>query len=513
MKLHTKLILFLSIGLVLVVSIGLVLQYRGTLSRVERLSEDYLSLLSTRESGHALQVHHSVENAVAGSLKRGEMDKFTQLIDQQKGIEGLEEFSLFGSLALVTHSSNKENWGKALPKNVRAQLEESHEMLFLENDAAIEIYQPQINTWDCIRCHLDWEEGAIGGVTYFRFSKAALLQATAETKATIDNVSTAMLWNAGITLVAILCVLMGTMYFLLRKFVQRPLGKFVALLARFDQDDGDLTHRIDIYTKDELGVLAGLFNSFIARLNDVIGRAQVTAASVGDKASSQAATVEQTTSAVHGVAAGAQKNQANAQETRDLMSQVDSGMTEAKAIMSTLTGSMDELREEGHEIAKIVRTIDDIAFQTNLLALNAAVEAAHAGDAGAGFAVVAEEVRNLAARASESAKQIDGLIAHTVERIEQNTDLVKQTDATFSGVSEQCAQAAGNLGEIVTLSSEQVREINEINSALVEIEQVTQTNAGEAGELSSTMAMFKTQDNGNRTQDDVPQLLNETANR
>jgi methyl-accepting chemotaxis protein len=158
--------------------------------------------------------------------------------------------------------------------------------------------------------------------------------------------------------------------------------------------------------------------------------------------------------------------------------------------MERLTGSMSEISSASNETSKIVKTIEEISFQTNLLALNAAVEAARAGEAGAGFAVVAQEVRNLATRASTAAKDTSDLIEKTIGKVEDGAKLVSQTYADFSEVLKSATTVAGIMGEIAAASGEQAHGIEQINSMITEMDRVVQQIVANAhGSAGASEAM------------------------
>ena len=146
---------------------------------------------------------------------------------------------------------------------------------------------------------------------------------------------------------------------------------------------------------------------------------------------------------------------------------------------------MQEMSTASEETAKIIKTIDEIAFQTNLLALNAAVEAARAGEAGAGFAVVADEVRNLAMRAAEAAKNTASLIEGTVDKVRDGSDLVTKTAEAFSHVTGSTGKVKELVAEIAAASSEQAQGVEQINKAVTEMDKVTQQTAANAEESAS----------------------------
>ncbi len=153
--------------------------------------------------------------------------------------------------------------------------------------------------------------------------------------------------------------------------------------------------------------------------------------------------------------------------------------------MVQLTASMDEISKSSEETSKIIKTIDEIAFQTNLLALNAAVVAARAGEAGAGFAVVADEVRNLAMRAAEAAKNTENLLAGTVKRIHDGSELVQKTNIDFSRITTTAGKMAELVDEMALAAKEQAQGIEQINRAVSEMDMVTQKNSSSAEESAS----------------------------
>ena len=157
----------------------------------------------------------------------------------------------------------------------------------------------------------------------------------------------------------------------------------------------------------------------------------------------------------------------------------------ANDLMGQLTLSMEDISKASEETQKIIKTIDGIAFQTNLLALNAAVEAARAGEAGAGFAVVAEEVRNLAIRSADAVKNTAELIEGTVKKVIDGSEIVSTTNEAFDKVAEIAGKVGELVAEISEASDEQSNGIELVNIAVNEMDKVVQQNAANAEESAS----------------------------
>jgi len=155
--------------------------------------------------------------------------------------------------------------------------------------------------------------------------------------------------------------------------------------------------------------------------------------------------------------------------------------------------TMKGINDSSKKIADIISVIDGIAFQTNILALNAAVEAARAGEQGRGFAVVAGEVRNLAQRSAEAAKEIKSLITASVERVEQGTTLVDKAGATMTEVVSSIRRVTDIMGEITAASLEQSAGVSQVGEAVTQMDQATQQNAALVEESAAAAESLKVQ--------------------
>jgi methyl-accepting chemotaxis protein len=208
--------------------------------------------------------------------------------------------------------------------------------------------------------------------------------------------------------------------------------------------------------------------------------------SLAQGASEQASSIEESSSSLEEMAAMTKQNAGNAEHANKIMSHAEKSVSAAAESMKDLISSMKDISSASEEISKIINTIDGIAFQTNLLALNAAVEAARAGEAGAGFAVVAEEVRNLAMRSAEAARSTAALIEGTVKKIHESSDLVGIASQTFTEVARGADKVGELIRQISAGSKEQAQGIEQLNRAVAEMDKVTQQTAANAEQSAAT---------------------------
>jgi methyl-accepting chemotaxis protein len=216
-------------------------------------------------------------------------------------------------------------------------------------------------------------------------------------------------------------------------------------------------------------------------------------------ASEQAASLEETSASLEELTAMTRQNADNAREANQMMRDTTQVVQKANDTMAATQKAMDAVSQAGSEIAKIIKTIDEISFQTNLLSLNAAVEAARAGEAGKGFAVVAEEVRSLAQRAATAAKTTSQLIEGTVTRIAEGAGLVKQAEAAFQELSQGAQKVAHLVDEITAASQEQAHGLDQISQAMSHMDQVVQSTAASAEEAAATSQELSTQSRNMQT--------------
>ena len=456
MKLHT-IVIIIAMILASVVAGAQVWQYLDQTRLLARQSAQDLAALEAREQESALNVYNSIEHSIAGSLQRGEMLKFNKMLAEQRDIKGLLEFSLFDREGVVTHSSRAEAVKRALPDELKSKLLNSHERVSLTNDTTMEIYQPQPIASDCVRCHVTWKEGGVGGVTYFKFSRDAVAQAKTESIKTADTARARSLRNGVIIVIGTVLLLSVTIYVLVTRCIQKPIARIVARLGE----------------------------GFTA-ITDLINKLSSSNNTLAEGACRQAAATEEIASSMETVTSTTRHNTESSTQASTLATQALASADNGTKAVSRMSVAMQEIKKASDETFKVVKTIEEIASQTNLLALNAAVEAARAGESGRGFAVVAEHVRSLAMRSSEAARNTATLIQESVKRAEAGVHIGEEVSHALADIAGQNRKVSDLLNEVAATSSEQTNGIRSVGNGIEEINKVSQDNASGASENASS---------------------------
>ena len=464
MKTHLKPILMLVGGIAVMFVVSLVVELSRNSVMLRKFSDDNLVQLEKREQQMAETIFISAENAVAGSLERGEMDKFVGLLESQKSVKGLQEFTLFNRAAVASYSSDHSFLNRQLPSELRGQLQSDFTPLLRRTNGSFEIYHSQKIVADCLRCHLGWKEGESSGVLVARFSTEPLQQSQQQWAASIAGMRKSQITN-GLVTALIIVVIFGTLAALVMH------QQIIAPLVRVLED------------------LTGISDQVRGTAQQLNASSQT----IAEGASEQGAALEETGAALEELSATTQNNASHAQTANDLAAQTRQAAETGAGGMEQMGRAMNEIQTASGNIAKIIKTIDEIAFQTNILALNAAVEAARAGEAGMGFAVVADEVRNLAKRSAVAAQETAAIIEDSIRKSQHGAAVSAEVSRHFRDITEKARRLDQLIVEIAAASQEQNQGISQLNLSVRTLDSVTQTNAANAEESAGVAVELNSQ--------------------
>ena len=268
---------------------------------------------------------------------------------------------------------------------------------------------------------------------------------------------------------------------------------------------GDLTARIEARFDGRYEQLKQDFNAAIDSLKDAMsaiaqsargmesGSNEIASASndLSKRTEQQAASLEETAAALDEITATVKRSAEGAQQASAAAAAASTDADRSGEVVREAVAAMGEIEKSSGQITQIIGVIDEIAFQTNLLALNAGVEAARAGEAGRGFAVVAQEVRALAQRSADAAKEIKTLIASSTAQVERGVRLVGDTGQALAGIVSKVGEINGLIREIAVSSQEQATGLNQVNAAVNQMDQVTQQNAAMVEQANTSSASLR----------------------
>jgi methyl-accepting chemotaxis protein len=287
--------------------------------------------------------------------------------------------------------------------------------------------------------------------------------------------------------------------------ITRPLRRAVAVARQVA--DGDLDVDVEVAGRDETSQLLRSLAAMVANLRKIVvqvrggvdsvgtASAQIAAgnADLSSRTEQQASSLQQTAASMEQLTGAVKTSAENARQADQLAAGASQAAANGGAVVGQVIGTMDEISASSRKMAEIIGVIDGIAFQTNILALNAAVEAARAGEQGRGFAVVAGEVRNLAQRSAQAAREIKLMIAESLQRVEAGHRQVSQAGEAMTEIVAQVKRVTDLIGEISAAAVEQSSGIGQVNSAIAQMDQVTQQNAALVEESAAAAASLKDQ--------------------
>ncbi|MED5597639.1 methyl-accepting chemotaxis protein [Janthinobacterium sp. P210006] len=316
--------------------------------------------------------------------------------------------------------------------------------------------------------------------------------------------------------------------YVISRAIAAPVARAADMLSEIASGNGDLSRRMPVESEDEVGALAAAFNRFVASLNVTIREVRDSTGAIASASSqiasgnldlsarteAQASSLEETAAAMEELTSTVKQNADNARQANQLVVSASSHAVKGGDVVGQVVQTMGAITESSRKIADIIGVIDGIAFQTNILALNAAVEAARAGEQGRGFAVVATEVRNLAQRSSQAAKEIKDLIVDSGSKVEAGSKLVDSAGATMQDIVVSVQRVADLMGEIASASQEQSQGIAQVNATVTQMDDATQQNAAlveeaaaaaqslqdQAGRLAQVVSVFKLEETGQAAQ-------------
>lgn len=310
-------------------------------------------------------------------------------------------------------------------------------------------------------------------------------------------------WLVGLAVAVIALLVVAALH------VGSVLSRRVALTRSVAERvrDGDLTQAVRDDTRDEFSPLLRTMQDMQDSLTRTVSTVRENAESVAiasaqiaqgnadlsQRTEEQASSLQQTAATMEQLGTTVRQNAENAQQANQLAQGASSVAVKGGEVVGEVVQTMKGISESSRRIADIIGTIDGIAFQTNILALNAAVEAARAGEQGRGFAVVAGEVRSLAQRSAEAAKEIKSLISDSVERVEQGSAMADRAGQTMDEVVNAIRRVTDIVGEISSASNEQSTGISQVGEAVGQMDQVTQQNAALVEESAAAAESLKNQ--------------------
>ena len=269
----------------------------------------------------------------------------------------------------------------------------------------------------------------------------------------------------------------------------RPLDQAQRLAMAITR--GDLTQSVAVEGKDELTQLMSALGEMQASLVRIVSQVRQTTDSIGvasaeiasgnqdlsSRTEQAASSLQQTASSIDQITSTVQQSAESARQASEMAQANAAVAARGGEVVGEVVATMQEINHRSQKIGDIIGVIDGIAFQTNILALNAAVEAARAGEQGRGFAVVAGEVRSLAQRSAEAAREIKGLIGASVEKVEAGTRQVTEAGTTIGEIVANAQRISDLIGHITTAANEQSQGIGQVNGAVGQLDQMTQQNA------------------------------------
>ncbi|WP_305037021.1 methyl-accepting chemotaxis protein [Paucibacter sp. KBW04] len=470
----------------IVPSLKIIDQLRGSCQVLRRLESQHLLLATDKEmeemEARIASAQKDIDTALKGyeALLADETDK-RNLDSTRAAVKGYQ--AMWERLRPLSHQSVADP----------SKLDQAKKFLFGESRSA----------FDALSKALD-DLWAYNDELLKRGSKDA-----------VEGYRSAVWLVSGLSLVAVALGAVAAIW--ITRSITQPMNQAVAVAERIGA--GDLSSRIEVTGRDETAHLLSSLQQMNAGLVDIVSRVRNSSDSIAtgsaeiangnadlsQRTEEQASNLQQTAASMEELTATVKQNADTARQASQMATSASAVATQGGEVVGRVVATMEQITASSKRINDIIGVIDGIAFQTNILALNAAVEAARAGEQGRGFAVVAGEVRSLAQRSAEAAKEIKSLISASVENVEAGAKLCDDAGQTMGDIVNQVKRVTDLIGEISSSSMEQSTGIGQIGDAVNQLDQVTQQNAAlveesaaaaeslkhQAAHLAQTVAQFK----------------------
>jgi methyl-accepting chemotaxis protein len=431
MGLRTRLIVLITVSLLVVLGVTAALLIRQTANTVSRESANTARLLA-----------ESIGDGVTAFGEIGDMnglEKFLKAVGNAKGLESVH--AARGPVTVADHKERKGGEPKDEAEKQVIQTGKAYESVDRDRHT-IRFVLPILAVADCIGCHPAAKVGDVTGV----------VSVTVKTESADSAVGSIALWTLLLLGLGIL-IEAALLSVLITRTVIRPVQTVTDGLIEGAEQVNGVSHKMASASHQ-----------------------------IADGANQQASALEETSASLEEITAMTRQSAENARQASGMASDARKAAESGQSAVTRMSDAISKIKSSSEATARIIKTIDEIAFQTNLLALNAAVEAAHVGEAGKGFAVVAEEVRNLAQRSVEAAKNTTALIEEAKRNAENGVAVSEEVATSFMEILERVRKVTELIGEVSASSDEQAQGIAHINQAVTHMDQITQGNAANAAD-------------------------------
>lgn len=447
-------------------------------------------------------MHDATMAGLTGMMVTGTVAQRDVFLDQVKQLGSIRDVRVLRGEAVIKLFGAGTEKDDSKPDALEQQvLQSGKEIVQVESDAKGEYLRAVRPTLalknslgkDCTTCHMA-PEGTVLGVVSMKVSLDKVNASLADQR--LKSILAAL-----ITCIPVLMLI----YPFIRRVVTRPLEYCITVASGIA--NGDLTQTVEVRSHNEMGQLQQALQDMNTSLEGIVHQVRVGTDTIFSASSNiasgnmdlsnrteiQASSLENTAASMAEVTSAVNQNADHARRANQLAQSASDVAVRGGRVVSGVIDTMASINTSSKRIVDIIAVIDGIAFQTNILALNAAVEAARAGEQGRGFAVVAAEVRSLAKRSADAAKEIKALIGDSVDKVEVGSHLVQEAGSTMNEIVDSIRHVTDIMGEITAASTDQTAGIARVGSAIGDMNQVTQQNAALVEEAAAAAQSLQDQ--------------------